>query len=497
LGKPKHQRPGLRARENWPFSKSQIADIEEAALEVLSRSGVLVFSDTAFSALREAGAQTDADSRRVLLPRAMVEDAIASNPSSITLFSRDGEYDCVLEADRVHYSTGGTAIYVLDPDTGRRRPSTVEDVILNARMVDALENIHAFTINVFPHDVQNKHDIDVNRFFHALDNTTKHVMGGLYSLAGCEKVVRMCERIAGGAERLAERPFVSFITLVISPFKIDRDYGEMTCFLARRGLPVVVPTEPICATTSPITLAGNVLTHVAETLAGITLVQAVNRGAPGICGSVGSITNLHTMDHLGGPIERAMINAAVAQMAQHFELPLYSTAGTSDAKVVDVQAAYESATSSLLVAMSGANFIHDIAGLMESDLTVSYEKLVLDNEILGMCQRVLRGIEVDEETLGTEMIIAKGPGTDYFAEEHTIRHLRTEFYQPTLANRQVRDHYDPADDAMSRARARLDAIRNAEWESRLDPGARQRVLQEFAEIRAGGPAGPVHSSRES
>ena len=164
--------------------------------------------------------------------------------------------------------------------------------MVNARMVDALEHVDAFTINVFPNEIQDKDHIDTNRFFHALDHTTKHVMGGIYSLKGCRKVVRMAQMIAGSEGALQEEPFVSFITLIISPFKIDRDYGEMTCYLARERLPVVVPTEPICGTTSPVTLAGNVLTHVAETLGGIALVQCVNRGAPGICGSVGSITNL-------------------------------------------------------------------------------------------------------------------------------------------------------------------------------------------------------------
>jgi len=118
----------------------------------------------------------------------------------------------------------------------------------------------------------------------------------------------MAEMIAGSPEALRERPFVSFITLIISPFKIDDLYGEMTCYLASQGLPVVIPTEPICGTTSPVTLAGNVLTHIAETLGGITLVQSVNKGAPGICGSVGSITNLRTMNHVGGAIERVVWN---------------------------------------------------------------------------------------------------------------------------------------------------------------------------------------------
>ena len=429
-----HLKPGLNGGQYHPLSDPDIAKIADSAFDVLAKSGMAVYSKTAMDALEKAGAQVDRENQIVKMPRTMVEDAVDSNPSSITLAARNDEFDAVLENGKVHYGTGGTAIYVLDPETGERRPSEVRDVILNARMVDALENIHVFTINVFPNEIQSNDEIDTNRFFHALDNTTKHVMGGIYSMKGLQKVIDMAEAIAGGAETLRNNPFVSFITLIISPYKIDDHYGEMTCYLANKGLPVVVPTEPICGTTSPITLAANVLTHTAETLGGITLVQSVNKGAPGICGSVGSITNLATMDHVGGAIERAMINAGVSQMAQHFQIPLYSTGGTSDSKAVDIQAAYESAMSSLLVAMSGANYIHDIAGLMETDLTVAYEKLVMDNEILGMTQRVLRGIEVTDDTLATDLIIEKGPAKDYLVEEHTIKYMRGEFYDPTISN---------------------------------------------------------------
>jgi len=478
-----HEVPGIPASLYKPLAPDGVKRIAEAALELLSHSGMVVFSQTAFEALRARGAEVDPESRIVRMPRSMIEDAVDLNPSSVTLYSRNGEHDQVLQGSRVHYGTGGTAIYVLDPDTGERRPSTTEDVILNARLVEALEHVHGFTINVFPTDVDEKDQIDVNRFFHALDNTCKHVMGGIYSLKGCRDAVRMAEMIAGGEEALRSKPFVSFITLIISPFKIDRDYGEMTCFLAQKGLPVVVPTEPICGTTSPVTLAGNVLTHVAETIGGIALVQSVKPGAPAICGSVGSITDLRTMDHLGGPIERAMINAAVAQMAQHFELPLYSTAGTTDSKDVDVQATYESAMSSLLVAMSGANYIHDIAGLMESDLTVSYEKLVIDNEILGMTQRVLRGIEVDDETLCVERMIEKGPGSDYMMEQHTLRHMRSEFFVPRLANRERRGSMAPCDDALARAKAFVRQVRDAPRRSCLPDEVRRRIRKEFPEIR--------------
>ncbi len=496
INKPKHAQTGLNASLYNPLSGPDIRKIANAAFEILAKSGMQVNSPKAFEAFKSAGALTDPETRIVKLPKGLVEDAIDSNPSSITLYSRDGENDVILEENRVNYGTGGTAIYVLDPDTGHRRPSTTQDVILNARTVDVLENIHLFTINVFPNEIEDKDAIDVNRGFHSMDNTTKHVMGGVYSLVGCKKVVRMAEIIAGNPQALREKPFVSFITLLISPFKIDEHYGEMTCYLAGETLPVVVPTEPICGTTSPITLAGNILTHIAETLAGITLVQCVNKGAPGICGSVGSITDLRTMGHLGGPIERAMINAAVSQLAQHFKLPLYSTGGTSDAKEVDIQAAYESAMSSLLVAMSGANYIHDIAGLMEEDLTVSYEKLVMDNEILGMCQRVLRGIEVNDETLAVDLMIKKGPAKDFLAERHTIRHMRNEFFVPRLANRDKREQLEPGSDALSRAKAFVQKVFASKTKSCLDSVVRQEVLKTFPEIRRPARNGPKDTTGE-
>jgi len=293
----------------------------------------------------------------------------------------------------------------------------------------------------------------------------------------------MARAIAGTKAGLEARPFVSFITLIISPFKIDDLYGEMTCYLAENNLPVVVPTEPICGTTSPVTLAANVLTHVAETLGGVCLVQCVRKGAPAICGSVGSITNLRTMDHVGGAVERAMINAGVSQVAQSLEIPLYSTGGTTDSKSVDIQAAYESGLSSLLVAMSGANYIHDIAGLMEADLTVSFEKMVVDNEILGMCRRVLQGIEVNDDTLAADLIIEKGPGEDYLDAEHTVRHMRGEFYAPTISNREKRDGAYRGQDALVLAKERVAELRSRNSESKLPREIRERIVAAYPGIR--------------
>ncbi len=418
-----------------------VKTIHENSLRILEKTGVKVFTNTGLNQFKDSGAIVDESARLVRIPRSMVEDAIAKAPHSVTLCGRNPKHDVILENSNVYFGTGGTAIRVLDLDTGECRPSFTKDVALFAKMVDALENIHVFTINVYPNDITDVDEVDVNRFYWSFKNTSKHIMGGIYSMKGLQDVVEMASVIAGGIEKLRARPFVSFITLIISPLKIDDRYGEMTCYLAKQGLPVVVPTEPLCATTSPVTLASNVLLHCAESLAGVVLTQIINPGCPVIFGSVGSITNMATLEHLSGVIERGMINAAVAQMAQFYQLPYYSTAGMTDSKVVDCQAGYESGMMNLLVAMSGANYIHDAAGLMEFDLTASYEKLVIDDEIINRCLRVLRGIEVTEDTLAMDLIQEVGAGGDFLGQEHTIKYMRTEFSKSTVSDQLHREQW--------------------------------------------------------
>lgn len=474
-----------RGGQYEPLDEDGLRRVVDGALHVLAETGAIVATATGREALRKAGASVDDETQVVRFPRGLLEDAIARAPSAVTLCGREPQHDCVLEANRVHLGTGGTALYVLDLETAERRRSLNRDVAQCAQLVDALDNLDVFTINVFPNDVRGTDDIDVNRFYWSLRNTAKHVMGGVYSLQGTREAIELAEMVAGGPEKLRERPFVSFISLVISPLKLDNIYGEIACHVAQKGLPVVVPAEPICGTTSPVTLASNVLVHVADTLAGVAMLQAVNPGCPTICGSVGSTIDLRTMQHLGGCIERAIINAAVSQVAQHLELPYYSTAGASDAKVTDAQAAYESALSNLLVMMSGANYIHDAAGLMEFDLTVAYEKMVMDDEIIGMATRVLEGIEVTDETLAMDLIDRVGPGGHFIAEEHTVRHMRDEFYEPMISDRQEREAWESSGglDATARARARVKELLATHEAPGLPAELDRRIRERFPNIQ--------------
>ena len=240
----------------------------------------------------------------------------------------------------------------------------MRDVAAYARMTDYLENVAFFVINCYPNDVPIA-AVDINRFYHALANTSKHVMGGIYTMDGLRDVIRMAEDIAGGKDRLLARPFISFITLMMSPLVMEVTYTDFLIEISRYGLPVATPSEPLAGATGPVTLAGTVTISNVESLGGLVLSQLVKKGNRTIYGTTSSIIDMRSGTYMAGSIESALINAGCAQMAQHYQIPIYATAGMSDSKVSDCQAGYEKAATAMVVALSGANYIHDAFGLLE------------------------------------------------------------------------------------------------------------------------------------
>ena len=379
---------GAKGGQYRPLAPESVGRLHDVALDLLWETGLQVNSQQALDIFGAAGARVDRDTRIARLPKAMVEDAIASAPSRVLLAGREEKHDLWLEDTRVYMGTGGTTVYVLDME-GRKRESTLEDVAQIARLVDALDHVHFIVIPVYPNELPMEH-VDVNRFYASMRNCTKHIQGGMYDLEGVRNVMRMGEIIAGGADALRERPILSFIVCLISPFKMDAHYTDMLIDIARHGLPVTLSVEPLSGATAPITTAGHLAQWAAEALSGVTLVQLVNRGSPCLPGYVGTVTDLRHMGYVSGAVEQGLLNAGVAQLAHYWNLPCYATSGMSDSKALDVQTGYEGAMTSLMAALSGANFIHDAAGLMEFAMVASYEKYVIDNEVIGMVMRATR-----------------------------------------------------------------------------------------------------------
>lgn len=434
-------RKGLSGGQYRPLNSTEVQRVANTAIRLLKEVGVRIPHNEALELLEKGGADVDREDQLVKIPKSLLEESVASAPARVRLCGRDPRHDLEVGGDRVYLGTGGTALYVFDVKAGVRRKATLEDLRQIARLVDALDNVHFFLIPTYPNEVD-KDAVDVNRFYTSLANTTKHVMGGVYTAQGVRDVIKMAETIMGSPEALRERPIVSMITCTMSPLKLDSHYTELMLEGVRAGIPVACPSEPLCGATSPVTLAGNLAIQAADSLAAVVLAQVANPGTPVIFGSVATSTDLRDMKYLCGSIEEGLVNAAAAQVAQYFQLPYYATAGMSDAKVLDAQCGYESALTSILTALAGANFIHDAAGLMEFALTACPEKYVVDNEILGMVMRAVQGIEVTDEKLAFEVIKQVGPGGNFIAEEHTVRHMRDEHYIPQLSDRDRREEWE-------------------------------------------------------
>jgi len=444
---------GLIGGQYQPLSQSSIERIHQATLEIFQEVGFEVHYDKALEIFAEKGAEVDTAQKRVRLSPRFVEKALGTAPSSITLYGREDKHNLTLEDKKVYLGTGGTAINVLDISTGEKRLSSLEDIRQIARLVDNLDNIHFYLIPVFPNELPQE-QIDVNRFYASLTNTTKHVTGGIWHLEGARQAIKLASIIAGGTEELKKRPIISAICCVISPLKLDKHYTELMILVAESGIPVMVPSEALCGATSPVTLAGDVLQVNVETLAGVIMTQLVNPGTPVVYGTVSTIADPRRMSYTSGAVEMGLINAAVAQMAQFYKIPFYATAGMSDSKLPDVQAGYEKLATTLLVAMAGANFIHDSAGLLEFAMTACYEQYVIDNEINGMVMRALRGVEFSEDTLALDIIKDVGPTGNFFEQSHTVKHLRSEFFYPKVSDRLPREQWveKGAKDGRERAR---------------------------------------------
>jgi len=473
---------GLHGGQFKPLTDDQVRRIHEAALSILERTGVRVEEPEALRLFQDAGAIVDSDDSRVRLPRSLVEDAVDWAPSRVLLAGRDPKWDLELEGDRVHIGTGGAALNVLDLETGRRRPAVLHDVAELARLVDALDNIHFYLVPVYPTDLD-EDVIDVNTYYASLTNTTKHVQAGIYAVQGIRDTVEMCERIVGGAEALRERPIVSFITCwLVSPLRLATDVTTLLIETCRQRIPVVLSAAPMAGSTAPVTLAGMLAQLTAEQLSGVVLTQLAHRGAPLLIGPIPATADMQSGRYLAGAAEFGLTNAAMAQMAQFYRLPIYNSAGMTDAKTADVQAGFEKAMSAVLTVLAGSNFIHHAAGMLENMNMVAAEQFVIDNEILGMAMRVLQGVEVNDETLALDVIDEVGPGGHFLMADHTIRHMRSEFYYPSaVVDRKGWDMWleDGAQDALERAREIAHDILSSHQPDPLDPTVESWIRERF------------------
>ncbi|KUO51161.1 MAG: trimethylamine methyltransferase [Desulfitibacter sp. BRH_c19] len=308
------------------FSDEDLEMIHDATLEVLEVAGLYVQSNDAMDIYEGGGCIVDRKEQIVKIPAHIVEEAIVSAPKKVLLAGRDPKHDIVMESGRVNFCPFGEGIMVIDPYTGEYRKSTKADKGNVARLVDALDQYDMLENTVAPRDVHPEME-SLHNYEVTISNTTKHVPQPCHDKRSAQLLIEMAAAVAGGKEKLKDRPIVSGCTCPQSPLTISEGCADPIIEYAKANLPQNILSMALAGATSPVTLAGTLVTHNAEVLGGIVLAQLTRKGAPVMYGSSTSMIDLKLSTASVGCPELGLISAAVAKLARFYLLPSY-VAGT-------------------------------------------------------------------------------------------------------------------------------------------------------------------------
>jgi trimethylamine---corrinoid protein Co-methyltransferase len=437
---PQNQRPvwpGMEGGNYKALKDEDIQKIHSAVLEVLANIGLADAIPTCIEACTAAGAEYN-DKGRLTFSRSLVEDTIAKAARQFVLYGQEPRHDMEPWGKKVYFGTAGAAVHIVDPMTGEYRESYLQDLYDIARIVDEMEHIHFFQRAVVPRDLPDPREMDINTCYASIMGTTKHVGSSWVAAEHLEASFQMLHAVAGGEDKWRARPFVSQSNcFVVPPLKFAVDASHCLELAVRGGMPVLLLSAGQAGATAPAALAGTIVQATAEVIAGLIYVNALKPGAPAIFGTWPFVSDLRTGAMSGGSPEQALLSAGCAQMAHFYDLTGGTSSGMCDSKVPDAQAGAEKAYNHAIVGNAGANLIYESAGMHASLLGYCLESLIIDNDIIGATQRIIRGIEVSDDTLSLDTIrdaCIGGPG-HYLGSDQTLRLMQTAYVYPTVGDR--------------------------------------------------------------
>ena len=416
------------------ISQNELEMIHDNSLRIMENIGIVMPEDISKEILKKHGCTVDGDIVR--FPRELVEKCIRSAPSSYTLYGRDSSKDVPISCECSAYAGPYGSPFVLDMDRGRRS-GTMESFIEIVKIVDKLKYIDIQShISCEPTDVPEK-DRPMRMVYETMKYSGKPLMGSIYGYETAMKCIELASIPFGGLDAIREKPVIASIPCTLTPLSYDgRQLGAIRAY-AETAQPQLINSLSIAGMTTPVTLAGLVSVQNAEVLAGIVLSQCVSPGCPVVYSASGSSSDMSSgLLAIGSP-EDAIVSLLNGQLCKYYQIPCRISGALSDSRTLDIQAAYESAITIMMAQMAGGNFILHSAGIIDTYNTTSYEKLIMDNEILGNLRRIDQGVTVDEETLAYEVIEDVGPQGTFLLEDHTVEHFREEFYMPTLSSRKA------------------------------------------------------------
>jgi trimethylamine--corrinoid protein Co-methyltransferase len=476
------------------LSPDLIGRILTEAFELLMNPGVRVGS-AVVELLQSAGVEVKDGVARI--PERLVRQCLASAPHDFYLYSRQGEKAVHYGGDDVHFDPGSCCVQMLDPDTMEARSSETRDLVRLVQVAEMLPQFAAQSTAVVCSDACNGGGKDVSnaigdlyRLFVVLEHSDKPVVTGSFSAAGLGGMIDLLAADSGSREKLRQQPRAVFDVCPSPPLNWSEFGSHNLLDLARAGVPAELVSMPLAGGTAPVTLAGSVTQHAAESLAGIVLHQLAGPGSPIVWGGAPAIFDMRSGGAPMGAVETAMLNMACCEVGKHLGLPTHGYLVATDSKFVDAQAGAESARSAMLGALTGINMISG-AGMIESLACHSVEKLVMDAESIASAQRLVRGVEVRGESLATAMFAQTGLSGNFLTLKETRALFRQEQYLPSPVTDRSARGSEPPSDVFTRARARVDELVS----SYRKPSLPEDVLRKFSAIvdreadRAGAVAG--------
>jgi trimethylamine--corrinoid protein Co-methyltransferase len=413
------------------LSEDQIERIYFAALDVLQKTGARFHNEEAIEIFKKSDAVVT-DTNLVRIPHHLVEQAVKSHPRKINISGRNDKNIIKLQKDEVSFGTGSDMPFAYDLETGKRRRAEYRDINRAAQLVDYLPNFDFFMSHGIVQDVPNPDTYDRHQFLAMLESCTKPYIITAVDSDGLNDQYEMAALLRNKDELRLNPMFIVYIE-PSSPLNNTQSAVEKLLYCAEKSIPCMYTPCPSAGATAPATLAGLLVQTLAEALMGSVLSYLKRPGMPFIIGGVITILDMATACYSYGAPELSLSQAAFTDISKWLGIPMFSTGGCSDSKILDEQAAIEMSTSLYFAFLSGANLIHDV-GYLDSGLTASLDSLILNDEIIAMIKQIGKGICTEDEYLALELIDKIGPGGEFLTSDHTLKHYK-EWFQPKLQDR--------------------------------------------------------------
>ena len=431
--------------------------IYRTALRILDTIGMQVLHDEAIKLLKREGCAVEKDNI-VKVPASLIERAIQSAPHNIPIYNREGDFAMDCGGYRSYFGTGSDLIYSLNSEKMERTLCVLDDVSRAARVCDALPNIDFIMSFAHPSDIYPQCAF-LKSFQAMAENSVKPIVCTASSREDLGEMWEIAKILRDGEENLQFKSYFIHYAEPISPLKHPFPSLDKLLFCAENSVPVIYSPAPIAGSTAPMTIAGHVAQGLAESLFGLVIHQLKSEGAPFIMGMGPAILDMATGQCSYNAPEYYLAYMAMIEMSHYFDLPSWGYAGMSDSKIPDQQASYEAGICTFMSAISGANLNHDV-GYLDFGRTGSLEMVIILDEIIDQVRRLMKGITVDDEMLGLDVVREVGHKGNFITHDHTLKHLRSTQWRPKLINRSSYEKWEKSGSTsfLDRARQRLSDI---------------------------------------